>query len=194
VSTHKSIVPLATVAVASVLADLEPDWYAAQTRPRHEKRVVEQLTGRSVEHYLAQYDTLSRWKDRRVRLSLPLFPGYVFVRIPLCERLRVLTVPGVTRLVGFGGRPVPLPNDEIETLRRGLSLLRPVPHPFLSAGDRVLIKEGPLAGMEGVLLRRKGLFRVVLSLDLIKSSICVDVDADAVQPLPPGRTRPRSEA
>jgi transcription antitermination factor NusG len=174
-------------------ADFEPHWYAAHTSARHERRVAEQLTGRSVEHYLAEYESVRRWKDRRVRLSLPLFPGYVFVRIPLCERLRVLTVPGVARLVGFNGRPAPLPSEEIEKLRQGLSVLEPRPHPFLTAGDRVQIVDGPLEGMEGILLRRKGLFRVVLSLDLIKSSICVDVEADSVRPLPSSRIRSRNQ-
>jgi transcription antitermination factor NusG len=166
-----------------------PHWYAVYTCARHEKRVAEQLSRRSVESYFPQYETMSRRKDRRVLVSLPLFPGYVFVRIPLCERLRVLTIPGVVRLVGGHGRPAPLPAEEIEKLRHGLSGLRPRPHPFLIAGDRVEIVEGPLAGMEGILLRRKGLFRVVISLDLIKSAVCVDLDANAVQPLPASRKR-----
>lgn len=174
---------------ALALADVEPHWYAAYTRSRHEKRVAEQLSRRAVEHYFPQYETVNRWKDRRVLVSLPLFPGYVFAHIPLCERLRVLTIPGVVRLVGFNGVPAPLPGEEIEKLRQGLGGLCPRPHPFLVAGDRVEIVEGPLAGMEGILLRRKGVFRVVLSLDLIKSSVCVDVDANAVRPLPSSRRR-----
>lgn len=169
--------------------DHETHWYAAHTCARHEKRVAEQLASRSVELYLPLYETVSRWKDRRVRLLLPLFPGYVFVRLPLSQRLRVLTVPGVVRLVSFNGRPAPLPGEEIEGLRNGLSALRARPHPFLTAGRRVQIVDGPLEGMEGILLRRKGLFRVVLSLDLIKSSICVDVDVDSVRALPSSRIR-----
>lgn len=160
----------------------QPRWYAAYTCPRHEKSVAEQLTGRGVEFYLPLYETVSRWKDRRVRLSLPLFPGYVFVRIPLCERLRVLGVPSVVRLVGFNGRPAPLPEEEIQSLRNGLGALRTEPHPFLKAGRRVRIVQGPLQGLEGVLLRRKGRCRLVISLDLIQRSICVDVDADSLQP------------
>ena len=160
----------------------QPRWYAAYTCPRHEKSVAEQLTGRGVEFYLPLYETVSRWKDRRVRLSLPLFPGYVFVRIPLCERLHVLGVPSVVRLVGFNGRPAPLPEEEIESLRNGLSALRAEPYPFLKAGRHVRIVQGPLQGLEGVLLRRKGRYRLVISLDLIQRSICVDVDADSLRP------------
>jgi len=167
--------------IAAGLAMSQASWYAAYTCPRHEKSVAEQLTGRGVEFYLPLYETVSRWKDRRVRLSLPLFPGYVFVRIPLRERLRVLGVPSVVCLVGFNGRPAPLPEEEIEKLRNGLcTSLRAEPHPYLNVGRRVRIIRGPLEGFEGVLLRRRSQFRVVLSRVLIPHSICVHVDADAV--------------
>src|SRR5215831_4249339 len=93
---------------------LETSWYAAYTCANHEKRVVQQLDIRGVESYLPLYDSLRRWKDRRMRLRLPLFPGYVFVRIALKDRLRVLEIPSVSRLVGFNGHPTPLPCSEIE--------------------------------------------------------------------------------
>src|SRR5258708_19035432 len=165
------------------LSVARPQWYAAYTCARHEKRVAEHLAGRDVEFFLPQYETVSRWKDRRVRLTLPLFPGYVFVRIPLRERLRVLEVPSIVRLVGSNGHPTPLPEDELEKLRNGLSgLLGAEPHPFLVTGRSVRIVRGPLEGLEGILLRRKGQFRLVLSLDLIQRSICVDVDITDVVP------------
>src|SRR5260370_3562948 len=99
----------------------EARWYAAYTRARHEKRAAEQLAGRGVECFLPQYESLRRWKDRRVRLALPLFPSYVFVRIPLAQRLRVLEVSSVVRLVQFQGQPAPLPEDTIERLKSGLT-------------------------------------------------------------------------
>jgi transcription antitermination factor NusG len=164
--------------------EAEPHWYAACTRPRHEKRVAEQLVERAVECFLPQYESVRRWKDRRLRLQLPLFPGYIFVRITLGERLRVLDVPSVVRLVGFNGKPAPLPDDEMERLRNGLNAsLRAEPHSFLAAGRRVRIVRGPLEGFEGILLRRRSVFRVVLSLELIQRSICIEVDSDAVQPV-----------
>jgi transcription antitermination factor NusG len=167
----------------AVLDRSVPQWYAAYTYPRHEKRVAEHLAGRAVEFFLPQYETVSRWKDRRVRLTLPLFPGYIFVRIPLQERLRVLEVPSIVRLVGSNGHPTPLPEDELEKLRNGLSgSLGAEPHPFLVTGRSVRIVRGPLEGLEGILLRRKGQFRLVLSLDLIQRSICVDVDVTDVVP------------
>ncbi len=97
----------------------EPRWYAAYTCAQHEKRVAEQLVERTVEHFLPLYASVRRWKDRRVALELPLFPGYVFVRLALRDRLRVLQVPSVVRLVGFGGLPTALPDEQVEILRAG---------------------------------------------------------------------------
>jgi transcription antitermination factor NusG len=163
-------------------AHSELRWYAAYTCANHEKRVAEQLGVREVEHFLPLYASVRRWKDRRVTLDLPLFPGYVFVRMTLGERLRVMEVPGVARLVGFDGTPAALPADEIEALRTSIaSEARLEPDPFLTVGRRVRIKAGPLAGMEGVLRRRKGSFRVVMSIELIQRSVAVDADAADVE-------------
>jgi transcription antitermination factor NusG len=166
----------------------EARWYAAYTCANHEKQVAEQLRERSVEHFLPLYETVHRWRDRRVRLHLPLFPGYIFVRLPLRDRLRVLQVPSVVRLVGFGdGLPTALPEEEITTLRNGLSGdLRAEPHPYLTAGRRVSIINGPLAGMEGILQRRKGNYRVVICVDLIMRAISVEADVADVMPLASG--------
>jgi transcription antitermination factor NusG len=156
----------------------QPRWYVAYTCANHEKQVAAQLRERNVEHFVPLYETVHRWRDRRVRLHLPLFPGYVFVRLPLHDRLKVLQVPSVARLVGFGGLPTALSDEEIETLRNGLSgNLRAQPHPYLTVGRRVRIVDGPLTGTEGILLRSKGNFRVVLSVDLIRRSIAVEVEA-----------------
>jgi transcription antitermination factor NusG len=156
----------------------EPRWYAAYTSANHEKRVALQLQQRSVEHFLPVYASVRRWKDRRVTLQLPLFPGYVFVHMALRERLRVLEVPGVARLVGFDGTPAALPDEEIEALKRGLSSgVRAEPHPFLTVGRRVLIKGGPLVGVEGIVIRRKNRIRLVISLNLIQRAAAVEVEA-----------------
>src|SRR6266851_10312246 len=131
----------ATKAPASLAVEtIDPQWYAAYTSANHEKRVAEQLGVRSVEHFVPLYESMRRWKDRKVRLQLPLFPGYVFVRLALRDRLRVLQIPGVVRLVGFNGQPAALPDEEMEILRSGLSQrLRVEPHPFLAVGRRVRI-------------------------------------------------------
>ncbi len=163
---------------------LAPQWYAAYTRAQHEKSVVQQLEQRAIENFLPLYETVRRWKDRRMRLQLPLFPGYVFVRIVLSERLNVLRVPSVVRLVGFNGRLTPVPKEEVESLRRAIvEGVRAEPHRYLRVGRRVRITEGALAGREGLLVRWKGNLRVVLSTELIQRSILVDVDVSSVVPI-----------
>src|SRR5260370_24507204 len=126
----------------------EQSWFAAYTCANHEKRVVEQFEARAVEHFLPLYASVRRWKDRRVQLELPLFPGYVFVRIAVGGRLRVLEVPGVVRLVGFNGQPYPLAEGEIESLRKGIMTgSRIKPPPFLIFGPHLPIKTEPPPGV-----------------------------------------------
>ncbi len=161
---------------------LEQRWYAAYTCANHEKRVAEQLMRRGVEQFLPLYDSVRRWKDRRVKLQLPLFPGYVFVRLALRDRLKLLQVPRVVRLVGFNGHPAVLPDREIEALRTSMATrIRTEPHPYLTIGRRVRIKCGPLEGVEGILIRKKNALRVVLSINLIMRSASVEVDAGDVE-------------
>src|ERR1700756_401780 len=156
---------------------LENRWYAARTKSRHEKKVAEHLAGKGITNFLPLYKAQHRWKDRVARVDLPLFPGYIFVQFPLKERLKVLEIPGVANLVSFKGEPAALPDQEIETLRQGLSAnLYAEPHPYLKVGRRVRIKGGPLRGLEGILERKKeDSFRVVISIDLIMRSVLVEV-------------------
>ncbi len=161
---------------------IEPRWYVASTCARHEKCVAAELQARAFEHFLPLYGSVRRWKDRRVRLDLPLFPGYVFLRLALRDKLRVLQIPSVVRLVGFNGRPTPLSDDEMAALRNGLTAqFSAQPHPYLSVGRRVRVVSGPLTGLEGVVVRRKNRFRFVISLSLIMRSVSVELDdADIV--------------
>src|SRR5258708_17736187 len=117
-----------------------------------------------------------------MNLELPLFPNYVFVRIDPRERVRVLEVPGVVSLVGFGRTLAPLSDFEIEALRTCVGQRKIEPHPYLVVGERVRIKAGPMTGMEGVLVRKKSNFRVVLALDVIMQCVAVEVDADDLEP------------
>lgn len=162
---------------------LEPHWYAAYTSANHEKRVAEQLKVRSVQHFLPLYRALRRWKDRRVTLEMPLFPGYVLVHLAMRDRMTVLQVPGVARLVGFNGMPTALPEEEIEALRAGFEHgVRAEPHPFLTVGRRVRVKAGPLAGLRGILLRGKKQMRFVVSVELIQRSVAVEIDEGDLEP------------
>ncbi len=161
----------------------QPRWYAAYTCARHEKRVAEQLQQRSVELFLPLYETVHRWRNGRARVTLPLFPGYVFVHIALKDRLRVLEIPSVVRLVGFNGHPMPLAELEIQSIQTCLARnFRLEPHPYLRPGRRVRVKSGPLQGLEGTVLRKKNRFRIVISFELIMRSVAVEIDDFVLEP------------
>lgn len=156
-------------------------WYAAYTSSRHEKTVVEHLRQRDVECFLPLYETVRRWNNGRHRVQLPLFPSYVFVRMGLRDKLRVLQVPGLAHMVSFQGSPAVLPDAEIETLRSALAAGVPAqPYRYLNVGAKVEICNGPLQGLRGILLRHQGQFRVVVSVEMIMRSIVVEVEASDV--------------
>ena len=162
----------------------EARWYAAYTSSNHEKRVAEQMGVRGMEHFLPLYASIRRWRNGRVTLQRPLFPGYVFVHIALREKLRVQQIPGVAWLVGFDGTPAALPEEEIEALRTGLGTgMQAEPHPYFTVGRRVRVTSGPMAGLQGILRRRKNNARLVVSLHLIQRSMAVEIDEADVEPL-----------
>ncbi len=167
-------------------------WFAVYTTCRHEKRIAQHFEQRGIKCYLPLYRTQRRWKDRpAVSLDLPLFPGYIFVHIDRPKRLAVLQVPGVLSLIGFMGTQFnPLPEFEIEALQKGLDPLRAEPHPLLLAGQRARIRKGALAGIEGIVVRKKNNLRVVLTLDLIMQSISLEVDGDDLEPVNPPPHQP----
>lgn len=163
----------------------EARWYATYTCANHEKTVTRQMALRGIESFLPLYNKISRWKDRRVAVQLPLFSGYVFVRMALKDKLNVLQIPGVVRLVGFNGVPAPLSDKEMESMRNGLTGdIHAEPCPYLRNGYRVRVKSGPMAGFQGILIRRKANYRLVLSIELIQRSITVDVDMADIDPCP----------
>jgi transcription antitermination factor NusG len=166
-------------------SQLAQKWFAVYTSPRHEKRVSQHLGLNDIEHYLPLYQTKRKWRNGlNVTLDLPLFPSYLFVHIDQSERVRVLQVPGVLSLVGGTGRqPAPMPETEISVLRSGLPLRNAEPHPLLTAGQRARIRSGALAGMEGVVVRRKNGLRVVLTMELIQRSVAVEVDETELETL-----------
>jgi transcription antitermination factor NusG len=165
-----------------------PQWFAAYTCSCQEKRVAQHLGARNIDFFLPVYRKVSRWKNGlTVPIERPLFPGYVFVQIDRSERVRVLELPGVQSIVGAGREPIPLPSHEIEMLRLSSDPLRVEPHPYLSlsVGDQARVSRGPLAGMTGVVLRKKNGCRLVLSLHLIMKSVSVEVNELDLHPLNP---------
>ena len=161
---------------------LTPRWYAIRTRARHEKKVRDEIEGRRIEVFLPTYARWSQWKDRRMRVEFPLFPGYCFARFPLAERLRVLTVYGVIEVIGVKGQLEPLPDGEIEAIQRLVAgRFDYDPHPFLTEGMEVEVVRGPLKGVRGRLIRKDRMTRLVLAVTLIHQAAAVEIHpADVV--------------
>jgi transcription antitermination factor NusG len=159
-------------------------WWALYTRHQHEKTVADVLTAKGFEVFLPLYESMRRWKDRKKMLSLPLFPCYVFVRGGLNRRLQVVTTPGVHMILTHGESFAVIPEAEIEVIRRTIEgSYRVEPHPYLKVGERVRVIRGTLEGVEGVLLRRKNLCRLVLSVAMVAQSVAVEIDAADVEPV-----------
>ncbi len=155
----------------------QEDWYALYTFPRHEKLVAEQVEQHRFTSFLPVYRSVRRWKDRRKELELALFPSYVFVRMDLQDRLRVLQLPGVVRMLYFNGQPAAIPAEQIEVLRNRLSGAdRIEPHPYLKRGRRVRVRSGPMQGLEGIVVRRKDRCRIVFSVELLQRSVAMELD------------------
>jgi len=161
---------------------VEVRWHALYTRHQHEKLVAHSLTGKGFDIFLPLYRAVHRWKDRWKELELPLFPNYLFILGGLDRMLNILTTPGVHSLVAWGGRPADIPQNEIDAVRRLVeSPLRIQQHPFIKCGDRVRIKSGPLEGIEGILVRSKSAYRLVLSVEMLARSAAVEVDVSMVE-------------
>lgn len=161
---------------------LDLNWYVIHTRHQHERAVVELLAQKGFEVFLPQYRAAHRWKDRTKETSLPLFPCYVFLHGGLERRLAVLTTPGVHGLVSFCAKPSPISQSEIDAVRRMVEEGRQCePYRYLKCGDWVRVTSGPMAEMEGVLVRKKNLFRLVISVELLQQSVAVEVDVTAVE-------------
>jgi transcription antitermination factor NusG len=157
-------------------------WFALWTRSRHEAVVRQQLAGKGFDAFLPTITRWSRWKDRRKRVDWPLFPGYCFVRMDPMNALPVLSCTGVVTLVSFEGRPAPIPEREIESVRTLVeSELRFDPCPLLQEGDSVEVVRGPLRGIVGRLVRKGAHARLILSVGLIGQGVTVDVDAADVR-------------
>lgn len=159
-------------------------WWAVYTRHQHEKMAAEMMMTKGLEVFLPLYASVRRWKDRRKLLSLPLFPGYVFVRGTPAGRLQVLTTPGVHMILSQGDQAASIPEDQIQAIRRTVEgNYRVEPHPFLKCGQRVRVKCGSLSGIEGILVRKKSVFRLILSVQMLAQSVAVEIDAADVEPV-----------
>jgi transcription antitermination factor NusG len=162
-------------------------WYALQIRSKQRKGISAMVCGKGYETYEPLYRSRRRWSDRVKQVDLPLFPGYIFCRLDLRNRLPILMVPGVVGIVGLGKTPVPVDDEEIETLRAIVDSRLPAePWPFLGLGSKVYIERGPLAGLEGIITDTNKVYRLVVSVSLLQRSVGVEIDRNWARPISVG--------
>lgn len=164
----------------------EGSWFAVHTRARHEKKVDALLRSKNIDTFLPVVTKVQRWSDRKKKIEFPLFPCYTFVYVPsFAEQfVRVLRTPGIVRIVGSGCEPLPIPKEQITSIR--LLLDQNVPyweHPFLRAGQRVRVRGGCLDGLEGILTEMRSNRTLVISADPIERSIAIRAEDYDVEPI-----------
>lgn len=160
------------------------DWFALQIRSRWEANTANLLRGKGLETLLPTYSTKRKWSDRFKVVEAPLFPGYVFCRFDVHNRLPVLITPGVISVVGRGKSPVAVDEMEISAIRAAVQSGVPVePWPYVEIGERVRVKDDVLDGMEGILTSFKGSHRVVISVTLLRRSVALEIDRSRITPL-----------
>ena len=159
-------------------------WYAVFTVPKHEKSALRYLDMHGVEAFLPTYQVAHQWRNRqRVNLAVPLFPCYLFVRNRSVDYGRVRQCPGVIRLIGNQRGPLPVPNSAIELLRASVAEKKIQPYCELAVGTRVRVKNGPMQGVEGMLIRKNNALRFVLTIELINQHAAIEMDAENLEPV-----------
>lgn len=160
-------------------------WFAVHVKSRHEFKVSERLVKAGIDVFLPAVERMSRWKDRNKLIQFPLFPGYLFVNITVRHdhTLTVLKTKGVVRFLGtVPGEPEPVPDEQIFWLKKIVgSKANLDPYPYLQKGQRVRIKQGPLVGVEGLLVEKAGQHKLVLSIDILSQSTSVTIHTSEVE-------------
>ena len=174
--------------IASARED-KREWYAVYTMSRHEKRVAAHCERIAIEHFLPLYTWRRSWKYRTtVDLQMPLFPNYIFVQLQPDDHGPLMRLPGVLSTVGNAAGPVAIQDSEMEMLRRIMDCKAIEPHAYITAGDKVRVKEGPLQGIVGVVLRKANGLRFIVTLDLIGKSVALDIESSALEVIATAKT------
>ena len=170
------------------LYGFEKAWFAIQVRPKYEFLTSTILRSKGYEEFVPFYVSTRRWSDRSKKLNVPLFTGYVFCRFSSHVCAQIITTPGVIRIVGIGNKIMAIEDAEIEAIRKAVNSGKAVePYAYLTLGDRVCVKEGAMAGVQGILIRYSNRHQLVLSVDLIQGSMAMEIDARSVVRIDPAK-------
>jgi transcription antitermination factor NusG len=171
--------------VGDILAgagESQREWYAVYTMSRHEKRVAAHCERIAIEHFLPLYTSQRSWKNRtKIDLQMPLFPNYLFVHLLPGDHGPLMRLPGVLSTVGNAAGPVAIQDSEMEVLRRVIECSAIEPYPYITEGDKVRVKAGPLQGIVGVVLRKGNGLRLIVTLDLIGKSVALDIERSSLE-------------
>lgn len=171
----------------------ERPWYALRVKSNFERISTTMLSAKGIETYLPVYREVRKWSDRSKLTEIPLFPGYVFARFDMEQKLPVISTPGVVHIVPPYSAPAEVDASELNAVRTAVNSGVTVgPHPFLEIGERVIIERGSMTGLEGILIECKRNFRLVISVTLLQRSVAVAIDRDWVRPLKSRFVRPRA--
>jgi len=170
-------------------------WHALHTRHQHEKTIAQTLSNKGHDIFLPLYQATHNWRNRPRQLQLPLFPCYVFVQGGMDRKMQIMSTPGIIGIVRCGTAPAIVPPEQVAAVRRMVENSSQVePCEFLKRGDRVMVISGPLQGVDGILIRTKGVFRLIVSLEILGRSAAVEIDVSRVrrigQPLMAARPLP----
>jgi transcriptional antiterminator RfaH len=157
--------------------DLPRKWYAAYTHPRQEKKIASDLTNMGIENYLPLTTTLRQWSDRRKKVVEPMIRSYIFVHVSEQEMTPVRFVPGVVRYIPFRGKPVSIPDYQIQNLRilEGSELPFTPENQMLVQGEKVRIIAGPLTGLRGTIVRTGNKSKLWISITALHYHLTVDI-------------------
>ena len=161
-------------------------WYAVYTKPRHERKVNTQLIREGMTTFLPEMERWSRRRDRKKKVSYPIFPGYLFINTELNNgsRLKVIKTKGVVRILGTKGVPTPIPAHQIDAIQKAVDSKNDVsPYPYLKKGQLVRVIGGPLTGVEGIFVSEKGKGKLIVSVDILHRSVSVAIEETNVEPV-----------
>lgn len=157
-------------------------WYAIRTKSNQERIATLSLASKDYDSYLPCYVEFSRRADRTVAVQRPLFPGYLFCRLDVKNRLPIMTTPGVMSILGFGNEAIPVPESEIEAIQTVLQSGAATPCAYLSKGQRIRVSGGCMEGLQGILIEEKSSWRLVVSVAMLQRSVSVEIDRNLVCP------------